>query len=138
MEHGTNSNHQVAASKEQLASSNRHHHDCHGHLHNDHRDLAARRFFVALPFHSNKRAMASGAAGGAPLAPREGSAAAASVAEPPAAPGAASHLVSGTDRVMCESFEMEKACPERQPWLAGDSSSRRAHHAPQSGDSGSA
>ena len=26
-----------------------------------------RRFFVALPFHSNKRAMASGAAGGAPL-----------------------------------------------------------------------
>ena len=26
-----------------------------------------RRFFVALPFHSNKRAMASGAASGAPL-----------------------------------------------------------------------
>ena len=77
----------------------------------------ARRFIVALPFHSNKRAMASGAAGGAPLAPREGSAAAASVAEPPAAPGAASHLVSGTDRVMCESLEMEKACPERKRWL---------------------
>ena len=76
-----------------------------------------RRFFVALPFHSNKRAMASGAAGGAPLAPREGSAAAASVAEPPAAPGAASHLVSGTDRVMCQSLEMEKACPERKRWL---------------------
>ena len=73
--------HQVAASKEQLAGSIRHHHDCHGHLHDDHHkyrnqyhyDLTARRFFPALPslsplelhlwcFSAYKRAMASGAA----------------------------------------------------------------------------
>ena len=105
-----------------------------------------RRFFVALPFHSNKRAMASGAAGGAPLvehaeerrraldgewytmeaaapaasAAEPAAAAAASAADPvaaPAVPGAASHLISGTDRVICESFEMKKACPERKQWL---------------------
>ena len=58
----------------------------------------------------------------APAAPaaEPAAASAASAADPvaaPAAPGAASHLVSGTDRVMCESFEMEKACPDRKPWL---------------------